>query len=64
MHDQPDHGEMSYRGSGRLAGKRAVITGGDSGIGRTQALAFARECADVAIGYCRPKPKMRRRQLA
>jgi NAD(P)-dependent dehydrogenase (short-subunit alcohol dehydrogenase family) len=46
-----DHGEMSYRGSGKLAGKAAVITGGDSGIGRAVALAFAREGADVLISY-------------
>ncbi len=51
MGDQPDHGEESYRGSGRLTGKRAVITGGDSGIGRAVALAFAREGADVLISY-------------
>ncbi|OCP06319.1 MULTISPECIES: glucose 1-dehydrogenase [unclassified Ensifer] len=47
----PDHGETSYRGSGRLANKRAVITGGDSGIGRAVALAYAREGADVLIAY-------------
>src|SRR2546421_3665518 len=51
MDDKPDHGEDSYRGSGRLAGKRAIITGGDSGIGRAVAIAFAREGADVLIAY-------------
>jgi len=51
MEEQPDHGEESYRGSGRLTGKRAVITGGDSGIGRAVAIAFAREGADVLISY-------------
>ena len=51
MDPQPDYGEESYKGSGRLAGKKTVITGGDSGIGRAVALAFAREGADVLVSY-------------
>ncbi len=51
MNPRPDHGEESYRGSGRLEGKKAIITGGDSGIGRAVAIAFAREGADVLISY-------------
>src|SRR4051794_14027741 len=51
MSPKPDHGEHSYKGSGRLAGKAAIITGADSGIGRAVAIAFAREGADVLISY-------------
>ena len=51
MKPAPDHGETSYKGSGRLNGKKAVITGGDSGIGRAVAIAYAREGADVLISY-------------
>jgi NAD(P)-dependent dehydrogenase (short-subunit alcohol dehydrogenase family) len=51
MDPKPDHGEESYKGSGRLIGRKAIITGGDSGIGRATAIAFAREGADIVLNY-------------
>ena len=56
MDPKPDYGEETYRGSGRLEGRKAIITGGDSGIGRAVALAFAREGADVLISYLDEEP--------
>jgi NAD(P)-dependent dehydrogenase (short-subunit alcohol dehydrogenase family) len=55
MNPRPDHGETSYKGSGRLQGLKAVITGGDSGIGRAVAIAYAREGADILIAYLSEK---------
>ena len=57
MQPRADHGEQSYRGNRKLEGKAAIITGGDSGIGRAVAIAFAREGADVCIGYFDEKEK-------
>lgn len=51
MEPRPDHGEMSYVGSGRLSGRKTLITGGDSGMGRAAAIAYARGGCDVAINY-------------
>src|SRR3954467_14978974 len=51
MEPKPDHGELTYKGLGRLKGRKALITGADSGIGRATAIAFAREGADVMLNY-------------
>lgn len=64
MRPQADHGEETYRGSGRLSGKRAIITGADSGIGRAVALAFAREGADILVSYlCEEQDAQETRRL-
>ena len=63
MDQRPDHGEKSYRGNGKLIGRRAIITGGDSGIGRAVALAFAREGADVLVSYLESEEARRARDL-
>jgi hypothetical protein len=57
MKPKPDHGEESYKGFGRLAGRKALITGADSGIGRAAAIAFAREGADIALSYLQSEEK-------
>jgi NAD(P)-dependent dehydrogenase (short-subunit alcohol dehydrogenase family) len=64
MDPRPDHGEISYRGSGRLEGRKALITGGDSGIGRAAAIAFAREGADIVINYLPAEERDAREVLA
>src|SRR6185436_15714340 len=57
MTPKPDHGEDSYRGSDRLKGRKAIVTGGDSGIGRATAIAFAREGADIVLNYLESEEK-------
>lgn len=64
MEPKPDHGEDTYKGFGRLAGRRALITGADSGIGRATAIAFAREGADIALNYLATEEKDAREVVA
>src|SRR5690242_9611440 len=64
MTPQPDYGEATYKGAGRLQGKKAVITGADSGIGRAVALAYAREGADVLVSYYNEHDDAKETQLA
>lgn len=64
MDPEPDHGETSYQGAGRLRGRRALVTGGDSGIGRAAAIAYAREGADVALSYLPSEEKDAREVVA
>lgn len=64
MEPEPDHGEKSYQGFGRLKGRKALITGGDSGIGRAVAIAYAREGADVVINYLPTEEKDAREVIA
>jgi NAD(P)-dependent dehydrogenase (short-subunit alcohol dehydrogenase family) len=64
MDPEPDHGETSYQGAGRLKGRRALVTGGDSGIGRAAAIAYAREGADVALSYLPSEEKDAREVVA
>ncbi|CAD6005925.1 SDR family oxidoreductase [Agreia sp. COWG] len=64
LNDKADHGEKTYRGSGRLAGRKALVTGGDSGIGAAVAIAYAREGADVAISYLPEEEKDAKRIVA